>query len=119
MVIHAFHPKRSRLPNDQIVNDLERAKRIMRDDPDLAALHLDGALRELLALAAERYGANSAHPDAALLDLDRREPLLAQRFRLALRAPSPEARLIHCWSLLDSLSLDALPEAPRAHALKG
>jgi hypothetical protein len=121
MAIHPYHAHQSerlRLPYDEIVRNLERAQYALRDDPDLAALYLDGALRVLLALAANLCGAQPAHADEALYLLDRQRPLLAQRFRLALRAPNPEARLIHSRSLLDLLRLGAAQRAPD-HALKG
>ena len=119
MAIPAYHHEPSPSPNDSIVADLERAQRALRDDPDLAALYLDGALRELLALAACPGGVYPPQPRAALYDLERSRPLLAQRIRLALRAPNVEARLVHCWSLLDLLSRDAALDASGVHALKG
>lgn len=121
MAIHSYHahqPERLRLPYDEIVHNLERAQYALQDDPDMAALYLDGALRDLLALAAGLRGAQPAHADEALYLLDRQGPLFAQRFRLALRAPNPEARLIHSRLLLDLLKLGAASCA-LDHALKG
>ncbi|MDE3228677.1 MAG: hypothetical protein KGO05_02255 [Chloroflexota bacterium] len=72
------------------------AERALPAAPDLAALRLDGALSDLLAICA---------PGAASLEeLERRAPALAWRLRLALQAPDVAARLAHCWALLDLLT---------------
>lgn len=102
-----FHAPASHMgPRARVIADLMRAQRALSHDPDLAALYLDGALRRLLALVARQARvAPSEMP--ALASLDREQPLLGMRLRLALRAPDAAARLVHCWALIESLNEDA------------
>jgi hypothetical protein len=62
-------------------------------------------LRALIAQAADNADAGE-HP---LLALDQRNPALARRFRLALRAPHVAARLAHLWALIDLLRANEAP----------
>jgi hypothetical protein len=98
-----------------VIADLMRAQRALLHDPDLAALYLDGALRQLLALVAIQIGGSQAASQAlSLRALDHLRPHLARRLRLALRAPHVEARLAHCWALIELLNADAaLASQPR------
>lgn len=96
---HHSHHARARRHEQRrahIVARLIAAERALPAAPDLAALHLDGILSDLLAISA---------PGAATLEkLERRAPALAWRLRLALQAPDAAARLAHCWALLDLLT---------------
>lgn len=100
---HSYHhraPARAKRIDPRRVRVVARliaAERALPAAPDLAALRLDGALGELLAICAP--GADS------LEALERRAPALAWRLRLALQAPDVAARLAHCWALLDLLTL--------------
>ncbi len=97
-----------------VIHDLKRAQRAESYDPDLAALYLDGALRRLMALFAGNPGGDALSAAQSLLALDQERPDIARRMRLALRAPHVEARLAHCWALLDLLNVDAVyAGAPR------
>ncbi len=126
MVIHPNEPVSHDVSRASVIADLIRAQHSLPYDPDLAALYLDGALRSLLALVAIQPG-NNALPDVqsllaldhqSLLALDHQRPHIARRMRLALRAPHAEARLAHCWALLDLLNADAA-HAGSARVMKG
>lgn len=71
---------------------LRLAARALPDDPDAAALLLDGVLAAIAALQS-----NSVEHGIAIFGL---------RLRLALRAPNVEARLVHCRELLRLLEDD-------------
>lgn len=86
-----------------------RAQRALPHDPDLAALYLDGALRNLMALACGQVSVHESQHAESLLALDHQRPDIARRLRLALRAPHAEARLAHCWALIELLNVDAAP----------
>lgn len=77
-----------------------RAEVALDADPDLAALILDGVLGELVAILA----GPEANGSEALGEIERGAPLVAMRLRLALRAPSPRARLDHCRALCEILA---------------
>lgn len=89
-----------------VISDLARAQHALLEDPDLAALYVDGALQRIAAVIA----CHASEPGAQgqfLRELDRARPLLAMRFRLALRAPDVAAKLAHCWALIEALGSDA------------
>lgn len=113
MAIHAHDPELSLAPHLLVMANLRRAGEALSHDPDLASLYLDGALRDALALALGDAASASSNLEAALRELDARQPLLAQRLRLALRAPHVEARLAHARALLDLLN--PVPARRRAH----
>jgi hypothetical protein len=106
---HQNQPSSSDAGGASVIADLMRAERALPDDPDLAALHLDGALRSLLALVAGRDNSYAPSFAPSLLALDHQQPHLARRLRLALRAPHVEARLVHCWALIELLNAEAAP----------
>lgn len=88
----------------QIVARLIAASQALPAHPDAAVLLLDGALNDMLALWARRARLQEYRGAAALAALDERAPDIAARLRLALQAHNPEARLAHCWALLDALT---------------
>jgi len=94
-----------------VAEALERAERIIRDEPDQAAWLLDGALRRLMALWFARRVLRLPEHERALALLDRLDGALAMRVRLALRAPDVAARLAHCWALLVEIDGAASDEA--------
>jgi hypothetical protein len=111
-----------------LARDLLLAERLLPRDPDAAALLLDGAPRRIvvswLALRGAPYMADHAAGDAPSDDLlaqvERVAPPVAWRLRLALRAPHAEARLAHCWALLQAALTTTTPcGADGAHALPG
>ena len=104
MGIHHNQPASDNARRASVIADLIRAQRALPDDPDLAALHLDGALRSVLALVASHDNSHAPSYALSLLALDHQRPHLARRLRLALRAPHVEARLAHCWALIELLN---------------
>ncbi len=109
MAIHLNQPISRAAYVASVIDDLKRAERAGPYDPDLAALYLDGALRELVALFVGKLGGDALSDAQSLLALDHQRPDIARPMRLALRAPHVEARLAHCWALLDLLNADAAP----------
>lgn len=109
MPIHQNEPAPHDARRAAVIAELVRAQRALPYDPDLAALHLDGALRSLLALVAGQDNSRAPSFAPSLLALDHQRPHLARRLRLALRAPHVEARLAHCWALIELLNADAAP----------
>ncbi len=103
---HIGQPHVSAGPRERarVVARLIAAEQALSADPNAAALLLDGALSQMLALWAQQ--ARVALPDVrqALAALDACAPAIAGRVRLALQAAAPEARLAHCWALLDLLT---------------
>lgn len=85
---------------------LRRAESCVRDAPDSAALLLDGFLARLAAISLLRYGEPACQSDV-LPVLDVVAPPLSRRLRLALRAQSVEARIVHARQILDLLAGDA------------
>lgn len=59
---------------------------------------------------------NRARGAEALAALDERAPAIAWRLRLALQAHNPEARLAHCWALLDLLTQPSTTSQHSQHA---
>lgn len=88
----------------QIIARLIAASRALPAHPDAAALLLDGALSDMLDHWAGNALPSGARGGEALAALDERAPAIAWRLRLALQAYNPEARLAHCWALLDLLT---------------
>lgn len=97
----------------QLVASLIAAESALPANPDGAALLLDGALHQFVERWAtpRRQRLPSAREALSLPDalqaLDAEAPAVAWRLRLALQAHAPEARLVHCWSLLDMLTQPA------------
>ena len=91
-------------PRARIVASLLAASHVLPADPDAAALLLDGALGLMLDLWASGAGLRISRGAAALSAVEERSPAIAWRLRLALQAPSPEARLAHYWALIDLLT---------------
>ncbi|HEX8729748.1 MAG TPA: hypothetical protein VF739_14045 [Ktedonobacterales bacterium] len=89
----------------RVVASLLAASRALPSDPDAAALLLDGALAQFLDLWAQQVHLPRADRRQALAALDAQAPAVAWRVRLALQAHLPEARLAHCWALLDLLTI--------------
>ena len=87
-----------------IVARLIAAERALQEAPDLAALRLEGILRDIL----HHWSLNAADApgdDIAVFQrLEERAPAVAWRLRLALQAPSVAAKLAHCWALLELLT---------------
>ena len=92
---------------------LPEAAALLGEQPDEAALLLDGLLRDIVD---EWHRRRNLAPDeaAALRLIERVDPLFGWRLRLALRAPDAHARLHHCVALL-AMVVD-WPEAPAAPA---
>ena len=85
-------------------------------NPDVAALLLDGVLSQMLALWAQQAHVGPLDPPEALAALDDCAPAIAGRVRLALQAQQPEARLAHCWALLDLFT--ARPTTAHTHVMR-
>lgn len=81
---------------------IQQAEILAQDAPDSAALLLDGLLWRLASLA---IGPESicAAPDKLLMLVEAREPAWADQLRLALRAPSVEARIFQARRCLQCL----------------
>lgn len=75
---------------------LDEAADVLPEDPDAAALLLDGALWRIVALWYRHRGERVPAPRAALADLAARGGAFGWHVRLALRAPDARARLEHC-----------------------
>jgi hypothetical protein len=93
----------------RISASLLAASHALVSDPDAAALLLDGALSQMLELWARRAHIHLSDRSQALSALDDRAPAIAWRLRLALQAHHPEARLAHCWAMLDLLTGQTAP----------
>lgn len=91
----------------RIVAQLIAADHALPNKPDVAALLLDGALSQLLDEWARSAHIRKLDPGAALSVMEADAPAIAWRLRLALQAQAPEARLAHCWALLDLLTPQA------------
>jgi hypothetical protein len=99
------HKHEAQCERARVVADLLAASQALAADPDAAALLLDGSLAHLLDLWAQQARLPASDRRQALAALDAQAPALAWRVRLALQAHQPEARLAHCWALLDLLSI--------------
>ncbi|HEY7975223.1 MAG TPA: hypothetical protein VID72_07765 [Ktedonobacterales bacterium] len=88
----------------RVIASLVAASHALSADADAAALLLDGALSQLLDLWASYAHVHLADRRQALAALDDHAPAIAWRVRLALQAHQPEARLAHCWALLELLT---------------
>jgi hypothetical protein len=100
----------------QIIAQLIAASQEVAVAPDSAALMLDGALSQMLGQWAQQAHIHLGDRRYALDLLDERAPAIAWRLRLALQAQNPEARLAHCWALLDLLTTPAAPASHLRHA---
>ena len=98
------HERASQRERARIVAQLMAASQAQGADPDAAALLLDGALAHLLDYWARQARLPSLDRRQALDALEAQAPAAAWRVRLALQAQRPEARLEHCWALLDLLT---------------
>jgi hypothetical protein len=103
---HIGQPHASAGPRERarVVARLIAAAQALPADPNAAALLLDGALSQILALWAQQAHVDLPGPRQTLAALDICAPAIAGRVRLALQAQQPEARLAHCWALLDLLT---------------
>jgi hypothetical protein len=110
------HERASQRERAHIVAQLIAASQALVADPDAAALLLDGALAQLLDLWARQAHLPSLDRRLALDALEARAPTAAWRVRLALQAQQPEARLAHCWALLDLLTTTTTTIHPRSAA---
>jgi hypothetical protein len=88
----------------RVVARLIAAAQALPANRDVAALLLDGALSQMLAQWAQQARVGPLDLHQALAALDDGAPAIAGRVRLALQAQRPEARLAHCWALLDLLT---------------
>lgn len=95
---------------ERIVAILSAASRVLLTNPDAVALLLDGALSQMLALWAQAAHIRLRDRSQALGLLDAAAPAIAWRLRLALQAHAPEARLGHCWALLELLTHQTAPD---------
>lgn len=91
------------------VERLHCVERLLADEPDAAALVLDGALWALVRFACERAGRAAPDAEAVFESLAELAPPVCWRLRLALRAPNPHARLVHVWALMDAISAMPAP----------
>lgn len=85
---------------------LRAAARVLPEDSDAAALLLDGAIAAIAALWLARAGLDVPVQALQPVLVDRGDPLFGLRLRLALRAPSVEARLAYCRELLRLIAED-------------
>lgn len=98
------HEREAQRERARVVAHLIAASQALVADPDAAALLLDGALGQLLDLWARQAHLPSLDRRLALDALEAQAPAVAWRVRLALQAQRPEARLEHCWALLDLIT---------------
>ena len=78
---------------------LHAAERLLPDDPDAAALLLDGLLQEIRWLWRAQADLSPPAPALQPALVERDDRLFGWRLRLALRAPDVRARLAHCAAL--------------------
>jgi hypothetical protein len=87
-----------------LLSRLRRAERLLEDDPDKAALVLDGVIWSVVNHAFARVG---QPPPSSREDAFEALSVVAApvcwRLRLALRSPHAQARLAHAWALLDAV----------------
>lgn len=101
------------LPEAALAAALRRAELLIGEDPDSAAVLLDGSLLDLARMWYRRRGRAMPARHALLRDLEWHAPPLAWQFRLALRAPNAHARLVHCRNLLNILGgLEDIRDVP-------
>jgi hypothetical protein len=108
----------ARYERARVVASLIAASQALAADPDAAALLLDGALAHLIDLWAQQARLPASDRRQALAALDAQAPALAWRVRLALQAHQPEARLAHCWALLDLLTMSTTHHMKRPSPAK-
>lgn len=87
-----------------LVARLRLVERLLVENPDAAALVLDGVLWGLVLFAFERVGQAAPSREDVFESLDALASPACWRLRLALRAPNAHARLIHIWAFMDALS---------------
>jgi hypothetical protein len=109
------HEHEAQCERARIVASLIAASQALAADPDAAVLLLDGALAHLLDLWAQQARLPASDRRQALAALDAQAPALAWRVRLALQAHQPEARLAHCWALLELLTLSTTTRRQHHH----
>jgi hypothetical protein len=90
-------------PGHPLRRACEQAAALIESQPDEAALVLDGMLHRILRDWYARWEVLEPEPHLLLAQLERFEPALAWRLRLALRAPNVHVRLAHCRQLLEYL----------------
>ncbi len=110
--LHA-HP---RIAREQIVARLVAAQHHIASNPIAAALVLDGALADILSAWAQQAGIQANSRDVILDALEARAPRVMAHVRLALMAHEPEARLAHCWAMLDALT--TTPRMTKHYAMR-
>lgn len=101
-----LQPPRSCAVVDDFDARLRQAAVLIPDQPDDAALLVDGLLREIVD-EWRRLRSVALAPASAVHALDvvqQMDPLFGWRLRLALRAPDVRSRLAHCRSLIAALS---------------
>lgn len=129
LALHGAHKRNAaqhasaRSKRAQIIAQLIAASQALAAEPDAATLLLDGALSQMLDHWARRARIHLADKRHALNILEEHAPAIAWRLRMALQAQNPEARLAHCWALLDLLTTpttstrrDNTPAAHSRHA---
>ncbi|GEM_PF-6969011 len=89
-----------------LMYDLLQAEALLRSDPDVAALRLDGALRRIVAGWFAAHGLVNPPESELLQRLDALNQALGAQVRLALHAPNVAARLAHCRALLRAALAD-------------
>ncbi len=94
----------ARIARAQTIARLIAAQQHISSNPIAAALVLDGALADILSAWAEQAGIQANNRDDILDALNARAPRMMAHVRLALMAHEPEARLAHCWAMLDALT---------------
>jgi hypothetical protein len=118
-VRHSRRDERAaRYERARVVASLIAASQALAADPDAAALLLDGALAHLIDLWAQQARLPASDRRQPLAALDAQAPALAWRVRLALQAHQPEARLAHCWALLDLLTMSTTHHMKRPSPAK-
>lgn len=108
--LHARYNAPQHRERERIVARLAAASLALAEQPDIAALLLDGALIDMLNVYAQAaslpaHDAPDGRSLAQVLEaIDQHAPAISARLRLALQAHDPAARLAHCWALLDLLT---------------
>ena len=82
---------------------LAYAARVLKRDPDAAALLVNGELPAMLDVWYARQGVYPPVRDQLLRDLAERAPAVAESLRLALRAPDAPSRVLAAQRLLACL----------------
>jgi len=92
-----------------VAGRLRAAAHLLPDDPDAAALLLDGLLQEIARLWCAAAGLPVPAPALRPALVERHDQPFGWRLRLALRAPDVRARLVHCAALYGLLGGECPP----------